>query len=222
MNSNQQPSNAQNELKLVIIGDGGVGKTTFVKRHITGEFQKPYIPTKGAEVSPIDFYTTKGHIKMNIWDTAGQEKLGNLRECYYIGAHCAIIMFDLTSRTTYKNVPKWHKDLTKICENIPIVLVGNKADVKDRKLKAKQINFHRKRNLQYYDVSAKSNYQYEKPFLWLLRQVTKDPNLQLVNQPLLKQAETVMDPNYVQQIQNEQYEADKIAQTSLPDQDDDF
>ena len=82
-----------------------------------------------------------------IWDTAGQEKFGNLRECYYIDSHCSILMFDLTQRETYRNIPKWYKDLTKICPNIPICLVGNKADVKDRKLKARQINFHRKRNL---------------------------------------------------------------------------
>ena len=123
--------------KLVLIGDGGVGKTTFTKRHITGDFQKPYIPTQGADVSPIDFYTTRGPIRFIIWDTAGQEKFGNLRECYYIDSDCAIIMFDLTARETYRSVPRWHKDLVKICPNIPICLVGNKADVKDRKLKAR-------------------------------------------------------------------------------------
>lgn len=175
MNSNQPIAT----FKLVLVGDGGVGKTTFVKRHLTGEFLKPYVPTKGAEVNPNDFHTNRGVIRLEIWDTAGQEKFGNLRDCYYIGAHCAIIMFDLTSRTTYQNVPKWHKDVSKICENIPMVLVGNKVDVKDRKMKSRQINFHRKKNLQYFDISAKSNYQYEKPFLWLLRKLTGDDNLVL-------------------------------------------
>lgn len=80
-------------------------------------------------------------------------------------------MFDVCSRITYQNVPKWYKDLVRVCENIPITLVGNKVDVKDRKVKAKQITFHRKKNLQYYDVSAKSNYQFEKPFIWLLRRL---------------------------------------------------
>jgi GTP-binding nuclear protein Ran len=80
-------------------------------------------------------------------------------------------MFDVCSRITYGNVPKWYKDLVRVCENIPIVLVGNKVDVKDRKVKAKQITFHRKKNLQYYDISAKSNYQFEKPFIWLLRKL---------------------------------------------------
>ena len=94
-------------------------------------------------------------------------------------------MFDVTSRVTYKNVPNWHRDLVRVCENIPIVLTGNKVDIKDRKVKAKSIVFHRKKNLQvgitldfnilkydnfqYYDISAKSNYNFEKPFLWLAR-----------------------------------------------------
>merc|ERR1711872_845470 len=102
-------------------------------------------------------------------DTAGQEKFGGLRDGYYIQGQCAIIMFDVTSRVTYKNVPNWHRDLIRVCEGIPIVLCGNKVDVKERKVKAKTITFHRKKNLQYYDISAKSNYNFEKPFLWLAR-----------------------------------------------------
>lgn len=68
-------------------------------------------------------------------------------------AQCAIIMFDVTSRVTYKNVPNWHRDLVRVCENIPIVLCGNKVDIKDRKVKAKSIVFHRKKNLQVGDKS---------------------------------------------------------------------
>jgi len=125
------------EYKLVLVGDGGVGKTVFVKRHLTGEFEKKYIATVGVEVNSMTLFTNHGPIKIHIWDTAGQEKLGGLREGYYVGASCAIIMFDVTSRITYKNVSKWYKDLTRICEGIPIVLVGNKVDVKDRKVKAR-------------------------------------------------------------------------------------
>ena len=125
-------------------------------------------------IHPMPFHTSKGLILFNVWDTAGQEKLGGLRDGYYIGGNCGIVMFDVCSRITYTNVPKWYKDLTRVCENIPIVLVGNKVDVKDRKVKAKQITFHRKKNLQYYDISAKSNYQYDKPFVWLLRRLVND------------------------------------------------
>ena len=108
-------------------------------------------------------------------------------------------MFDVTSRLTYKNVPTWHRDLCRlvhqynlvnmlcidyvrallnihlfdcrVCENIPIVLCGNKVDVKNRQVKAKQVTFHRKKNLQYYEISAKSNYNFEKPFLYLARKL---------------------------------------------------
>jgi len=106
-------------------------------------------------------------------------------------------MFDLTDRSSYKNVETWYKDLTRVCENIPIVLVGNKADMKERKLKANQITFHRRRNLQYYNVSAKSNYHYEKPFVWLLKQLTNQQELQLVVQPTLLAPEIQMDMNEV-------------------------
>ena len=104
--------------------------------------------TLGVEVHPLGFTTNRGPITFNVWDTAGQEKFGGLRDGYYIQGQCAIIMFDVTSRITYKNVPTWHKDLVRVCENIPIVLCGNKVDIKDRKVKAKAITFHRKKNLQ--------------------------------------------------------------------------
>lgn len=58
-----------------------------------------------------------------------------------------------------------------MCENIPIVLCGNKVDVKNRQVKAKQVTFHRKKNLQYYEISAKSNYNFEKPFLYLAKKL---------------------------------------------------
>ncbi|MGH0175877.1 UNVERIFIED_CONTAM: hypothetical protein FKN15_071110 [Acipenser sinensis] len=111
-----------------------------------------FTATLGVEVHPLVFHTNRGAIKFNVWDTAGQEKFGGLRDGYYIQAQCAVIMFDVTSRVTYKNVPNWHRDLVRVCENIPIVLCGNKVDIKDRKVKAKSIVFHRKKNLQTCDT----------------------------------------------------------------------
>lgn len=60
------------------------GKTTFVKRHLTGEFEKKYVATLGVEVHPLVFHTNRGQIRFNVWDTAGQEKFGGLRDGYYI------------------------------------------------------------------------------------------------------------------------------------------
>uniref|UniRef100_A0A915D0X1 GTP-binding nuclear protein n=1 Tax=Ditylenchus dipsaci TaxID=166011 RepID=A0A915D0X1_9BILA len=205
--------------KLVLVGDGGTGKTTFVKRHLTGEFEKKYIATLGVEVHPLVFHTNRGQIRFNVWDTAGQEKFGGLRDGYYIQGQCAIVMFDVTARVTYKNVPNWHRDLIRVCENIPMVLVGNKVDVKDRKVKAKSITFHRKKNLQYYDISAKSNYNFEKPFLYLARKLIGDPNLEFVAMPALAPPEVQMDAAMVAKYEQEVQEA---ASAELPDDDEDI
>lgn len=229
--------------KCVLVGDGGTGKTTFVKRHMTGEFEKKYVATLGVEVHPLIFHTNRGAIRFNVWDTAGQEKFGGLRDGYYIQGQCAVIMFDVTSRVTYKNVPNWHRDLVRVCENIPIVLCGNKVDIKDRKVKAKSIVFHRKKNLQvsiftfnislsflylnlfsflifqYYDISAKSNYNFEKPFLWLARKLVGDPNLEFVAMPALLPPEVKMDKDWQLQIERDLQEA---QETALPDEDEDL
>ncbi|KAJ6537970.1 GTP-binding nuclear protein RAN [Mycena capillaripes] len=205
--------------KLVLVGDGGTGKTTFVKRHLTGEFEKKYIATLGVEVHPLTFSTNFGTICFNVWDTAGQEKFGGLRDGYYIQSQCGIIMFDVTSRITYQNVPNWHRDLERVCENIPIVLCGNKVDVKERKVKPSGITFHRKKNLQYYEISAKSNYNFEKPFLYLGRKLVGSPTLNFVAQCGLMPIEVNVDPELLARYNKELEEA---ASMPLPDDDDDL
>jgi len=173
--------------KLLLVGDGGTGKTTIRKRHCTGEFEQRYQPTLGVEVHPLNFHTNYGPIRFSVWDTAGQEKFGGLRDGYFIGGQCAIIMFDVTSRMSYKNVPNWYRDIERVCENIPIVVCGNKVDMKDRKVRIRSDSIRvlsndkkvgkNYRYLQYYDISSKSNYNSEKPFLYLARELIGDKNL---------------------------------------------
>jgi GTP-binding nuclear protein Ran len=125
-------------------------------------------------------------------------------------------MFDVTSRVTYKNVPNWHRDLVRVCENIPIVMCGNKVDIKDRKLKAKSILFHRKKNLQYYEISAKSNYNFEKPFLWIARKLIANQALTFVESPALLPPEVAIDAAAMAHMENEMKEAQAVP---LPDED---
>jgi GTP-binding nuclear protein Ran len=144
-------------------------------------------------------------------------------------------MFDVTSRITYKNVPNWHRkhfflsdlpnsqtnhlpgDLVRVCENVPIVLCGNKVDVKERKVKAKTITFHRKKNLQYYDISAKSNYNFEKPFLWLARKLVGNQALEFVAEVALAPPEVQVNQQLMDQYHKELTDA---ATMPLPDEED--
>uniref|UniRef100_A0A2K5DAH0 GTP-binding nuclear protein Ran n=1 Tax=Aotus nancymaae TaxID=37293 RepID=A0A2K5DAH0_AOTNA len=194
----------QIQFRLVLVGDGGTGKKS-VRHHLTGEFEK-YVASLGAEVHPLVFHTSRGLLS-SMYGHSHQGEFGGLRDGDYMQAQCALIMFGVTSRATYKNVPTWHGDL---CENIPVILCGNKVDIKDRKVKAKSIVFHRKKNLQYYYTSAKSNCTFEKPFLWLLG---------FVAMPALAPPEVVMGPALAAQ---DEHDLEVAQTTALPDEDDDL
>ena len=204
---------AQQEFKLILVGDGGVGKTTFVKRHLTGEFEKKWVVTRGVEVHALVFHTNRGAIKFNVWEIPGQ----NLPDQSYEMGQCAIIMFDVTSRITYKSVPNWHHALTRVCKNIPIVLVGNKVDRKDLEAKAKPITFHHKKNMPYYNMSAKTNYNFEKAILWLARKLFRDNKLHFVEAPALYPPEALIDEQTKRQYEQEIAVA---AAQPLPEDDD--
>lgn len=164
--------------KIIMVGDGGVGKTTFVHRHRTGEFKRNYIATMGVDVYPLVFRTNLGLTTLNIWDCAGQERFGGLRAGYYIEAKGAIVMFDAASRLSYTAVDAWVEKIRAVCPDIPIVLCRNKVDLRETEVKAKDITKHTDLNLyKFYDISAKSNYNFEKPFLALVRKLENDENL---------------------------------------------
>jgi GTP-binding nuclear protein Ran len=164
-------------LKCILVGDGGVGKTVFTKRHLIGEFDRKYIATIGVEVHPLVFRVTSDsrpsltEVCFNIWDTAGQEKFGGLRDGYYVRGQCAIVMADATSRLSMRHVPRWVKDIRSTCGNIPIVLCLNKVEVRERKVDP-QVGQEMAASLgvMYCEISARTNFHFEKPFLWLARE----------------------------------------------------
>ncbi|KAH8242908.1 hypothetical protein KR032_003015 [Drosophila birchii] len=201
--------------KCVLVGDGRTGKTTFVKRHLTGEFEGNHKATCGIEIHPLIFHTNRGAIRFDIWDTSSKDHEKGFSNTNCNQAQCAIILFDVTSLVSYKNMPTWHRNVVRLCEDIPIVLCGNKVDIKERKVNANRIDFHRKNKLQYFDMSLKLNYNINKPFLWLASKLLGDPKLKFAAMPALLPPEVKLNEGWKLQAEIALQEA---LDTSLPDE----
>jgi len=119
--------------KVVIIGDGAVGKTSLIKKYTQGTFQKEYISTLGTQFSKYEEEIEGEKVELYLWDIAGQDQFQALRQRFYVGSSGAIIVFshDPGQPQSYEHVPRWLDDLKKHCGNIPIVLFGNKIDLVD-------------------------------------------------------------------------------------------
>lgn len=153
-------------INVSIVGDHKVGKTSFINRLKTGRFSQDYVPTIEAKSTLLNFSTSQGEIKLNV-----------IENCFE-PVDAAIIMFDVTSHSSYSIVEQLYRKLTLINSNIPIVLCGNKLDLTSEGGNPfKYIKFHLENNLQYYHLSSKTNFNYEKPLLYIMRKVTGDANL---------------------------------------------
>ncbi|KAL3756835.1 hypothetical protein ACHAWU_005097 [Discostella pseudostelligera] len=140
--------------KVVIIGNGGVGKTTFIKRLMgindndiqTGR----YIVTSAYARYDLHLNTNHGVVRFDVWDTSGQEPPGVLREEYYQNSDAGIIMFALSANPSFVNVKMWDDDLCSVVPNIPRVLIGNCAD-EHQKVKERSISgITRRRSFEEY------------------------------------------------------------------------
>lgn len=144
--------------KICLIGDGGVGKTTFVQRHLNNIFDEKYIATLGVEVHLI----RKDNTCFNLWDCAGQEKFGGLRDGYYINSQGVIFFFDLTNKLSLINLKNWINSCYKINGNIPCVIVGLKSDIPggiEDEVVRTYIG-----NIPYVKVSSKNEENLDEPF----------------------------------------------------------
>lgn len=162
--------------KLLLVGDGGVGKTSYARSFcgmLDGRYDVRHNEATGAAIYPAKIHTNHGPVLFNIWEGDGQEYFGGLRDALYIKGECAIIMFDVMNLRSYKSVKMWYKDVVRACGEIPMVLVGNKVDVPQRKVLPSQITSLRRRlPLQYYDIAVKSNVKTSEPLLWLAKTLT--------------------------------------------------
>ncbi len=119
--------------KMILFGDGGVGKTALVDRFVNDKFDENYITTLGYNVFEKEVMHDNNVISLIIYDIGGQEKFRDLRKKYAEGANNAFLVYDITNRTSFDNIRKWKEDLVEFVGQIPFILIGNKVDLGDQR-----------------------------------------------------------------------------------------
>ena len=182
--------------KIVLLGDGNIGKTSFVRKLVQQRLLQPKsIPAMGVTIHPIIFETNRGPIRMNIWDTAGQEKLGgDLCNGFYVQAHGAVVLFDVTSLESFNRVTFWQKNIMQVIDNIPVIVAGNRIDSPDLKVRP---------NKSFQMLSVKANYNIVQVLLCLARNLVADSSLHFSTMPTLLPPEINIDPQRISRLENE-------------------
>jgi small GTP-binding protein len=127
-------------LKVVVVGDGAVGKTTLIRRYCEGKFHASRVATIG-----VDFYTqqvqlpdsagvgaqetVKGRVRLSIWDLAGQEQFEVVRTGFYRGSRAAALVYDVTSMSSLRNLKRWRDEVLQALPGQLFLVVGNKVDL---------------------------------------------------------------------------------------------
>ena len=121
--------------KILILGDSTVGKTCFLTRYADNTFQENQMATLGVDYKLKNIKMEDGNIvKLQIWDTAGQDRFHSLTRNYFKGAHGIILLYDITTRSSFDNVSKWIKQIKEdASEKVVIILVGNKIDLEHKR-----------------------------------------------------------------------------------------
>ena len=146
-------------IKFIMLGDSGVGKTNISTVYFESSFYDSFMSTIGVDFFVKVIKVNHQNVKLQIWDTAGQEKFMTLISSYFRGSQVALITFDLTNMESFTNIQKWINCVREKSENVIIFLLGNKCDnVNHIVVKHELINeLCAKNNIQYYPVSAKEN-----------------------------------------------------------------
>lgn len=172
-----EPEKKKIKIKVTVIGDGAVGKTSLIQKFTKGKFQTDYIKTIGADLT--NYQTEIGEFKIELifWDIAGQDEFHFLRPSFYRYSKAAIIVYSLEEndlgRRSFEHITKWYEDVKQFCGEIPVVVFANKVDlVEDQSLdKAKIQNLVKERNfLGYYITSAKTGQGLDEAFNDLIKE----------------------------------------------------
>ncbi|KAK7199653.1 Ras-related protein Rab4 [Novymonas esmeraldas] len=120
----------QQLMKLIVVGDSGAGKSCLLHRFIEDTFSEDQTQTIGIEYGAKIVDLGGAKVKLQIWDTAGQERYKSVTRSYYRGAMGCLIVYDVTNRTSYENVPQWLSDVRQLAgADVVVMLIGNKIDL---------------------------------------------------------------------------------------------
>ncbi|XP_027340565.1 ras-related protein RABA6b-like [Abrus precatorius] len=170
--------------KAVLIGDSGVGKSNLLSRFAKDEFRLDSKPTIGVEFAYRNIKVGDKLIKAQIWDTAGQERFRAITSSYYRGALGALLVYDITMRSSYENVSKWLLELREFGgQDMVVILVGNKCDLGQSREVEKEEGkgFAETEGLCFMETSALKNLNVEEVFLQMIKKIydmTSQKNLE--------------------------------------------
>ena len=146
-------------LKYIIIGDSSVGKSNILLRYVHNSFNPEFLTTIGVEFGAKNIEINKKIFKIQIWDTAGQENFRSITIAYYKNSVCALIVYDITNRSSFENIISWIEDCKgQSPKSIFIILVGNKNDLENERQVSYEegLEFAKNNNIVFFETSAKT------------------------------------------------------------------
>ena len=163
-------------VKVVLVGDSGVGKTNIMSKYLKNQFREDSKATVGVEFGSKQFSVEGHQIKAQIWDTAGKERYKAITSAYYKGAKGAFIVYDITRKNTFETVNKWVSDITAAADKkITLILIGNKNDLEDQRQVTKEVGEEKAKELglAFMETSACSGENLDKAFQMMINEIYK-------------------------------------------------
>ena len=161
----------QETVKLLMLGDSGVGKSSLMIRFTNSTFSQQMMGTTGIDMRMKKMCIGERWIQIQIWDTAGQERFHSISRTYYRGAHGIILTYDVGDRTSFVNLPNWLDDIRKNTGMVCILLVGNKIDLPGVVTEEEGRNLAQKNNIPFILTSAKNDQNVQDAFLNLIETI---------------------------------------------------